>query len=166
MGGMMGRMIWKLAGIGAVAGVLSSCGGGFGGTSVGKSPEVINVSSWDPKERQRAGAGYSPDDLSALRANGALGLIARSAKGPALDEKFPRFLKAADRQGMLLGAYHFVTTGTDPAAQADAFINQVRAVARSRGISRRKILLVGISTPSRRRTGWCGSSSGWSSGPG
>jgi len=153
MAGMIGRMIRKMAGIGLVAVVLSSCGGGFGGTSVGRSPEVINVSSWDPKERQRSGAGYSPDNLAALRANGAMGLIARSAKGPALDEKFPRFLKAADQQGMMLGAYHFVTTGSDPAAQADAFINHVRAVASSRGISRRRILLVGDfdtkSTPDR-----------------
>ena len=147
-------MNWQ-AGVGAGLGALwaSSCGGGFGGTDALRSPQVINVSSWDPKERQRGGDSYSPDNLAPLRANGALGLIARSAKGPAEDEKFPRFLAAADRQGMLLGAYHFVTTGGDPAAQADAFVNRVRSVARSRGISHRRILLVGdfdtMSTPDR-----------------
>ncbi len=129
------------------------CSGGFGGTNAEKSPQIINVSSWDPKERQRAGSTYSPDNLSALRRNGAVGFIARSAKGPAIDEKFPRFLAAADRTDLLLGAYHFVTKHGDPAAQADAFVNRVRSVARSRGISHRRILLVGDfdtgSTPDR-----------------
>jgi GH25 family lysozyme M1 (1,4-beta-N-acetylmuramidase) len=134
--------------------LLSSCGGGgFGGTSVADSPAVLNVSGWDPKERQRGGPSYSEHDVSALRANGALGLIARSAKGPLLDEKFPAFLKSTDRQGMLLGAYHFVTMDQDPAYQADSFVNRVRSVARARGISHRKILLVGdfdtASTPDR-----------------
>ena len=134
--------------------LLSSCGGGgFGGTSVADSPAVLNVSGWDPKERQRGGSSYSEHDVSALRANGALGLIARSAKGPLLDEKFPAFLKSTDRQGMLLGAYHFVTMDQDPAYQADSFVNRVRSVARARGISHRKILLVGdfdtASTPDR-----------------
>lgn len=134
--------------------LLASCGGGgFGGTSVAGSPAVLNVSGWDPKERQRGGEGYSEHDVSALKRNGALGLIARSAKGPLLDEKFGSFLKSTDRQGMLLGAYHFVTMDQDPAAQADAFVDRVRATARSRGISARKILLVGdfdtASTPDR-----------------
>ena len=124
--------------------VLSSCGGGgFGGTSVSDSPAVLNVSGWDPKESQRGGSSYSQHDVSALRRNGAQGLIARSAKGPLLDDKFPAFLKSADRQGMLLGAYHFVTMDQDPAYQADSFVDRVRAVARSQGISQRKILLVG-----------------------
>lgn len=147
----MRAVAWATAGL--MAAGVGGCGGGFGGTDVRRSPQVINVSAWDPKERQRAGSSYTPDDLGALRRNGALGLIARSAKGPAPDEKFPRFLAAADRQGMLLGAYHFVTPGGDPAAQADAFVDRVRAVARARGVSRRKILLVGdfdtASTPDR-----------------
>lgn len=124
--------------------ILSSCGGGgFGGTSVSDSPAVLNVSGWDPKERQRGGASYSEHNVSALKANGALGLIARSAKPPLIDDKFPAFLKAADREGMLLGAYHFVTLNQDPAVQADAFVDRVRSVARAQGISHRKILLVG-----------------------
>lgn len=124
--------------------ILSSCGGGgFGGTSVADSPAVLNVSGWDPKERQRGGASYSEHNVSSLKANGALGLIARSAKPPLIDDKFPAFLKAADREGMLLGAYHFVTLNQDPAVQADAFVDRVRSVARAQGISHRKILLVG-----------------------
>ena len=123
--------------------LLASCGGGFGGTSVADSPAVLNVSGWDPKERQRGGEGFSEHDVSALKRNGALGLIARSAKGPLLDGKFGDFLHSTDLQGMLLGAYHFVTMDQDPAAQADSFVDRVRATARSRGISSRKILLVG-----------------------
>ena len=125
--------------------MLASCGGGggFGGTSVSDSPAVLNVSGWDPKERQRGGSSYSERDLSGPAADGALALIARSAKGPLLDDKFPAFLKSADRQGMLLGAYHFVTMDQDPAYQADSFVDRVRSVARAQGISHRKILLVG-----------------------
>ena len=133
--------------------LFSSCGGGFGGTSVSDSPAVLNVSGWDPKERQRGGDRYSQHDLSNLKKNGALGLIARSAKGPLLDDKFPDFLKSTDEQGMLMGAYHFVTLNQDPAAQADSFVNRVRSIANRRGISHRKILLVGDfdtqSTPDR-----------------
>ena len=133
--------------------LFASCGGGFGGTSVEDSPAVLNVSGWDPKERQRGGETYSQHDVSALKRHGARGLIARSAKGPLLDDKFGDFLAASDRQGLLLGAYHFVTMDQDPAAQADSFVDRVRATARARGISARKILLVGdfdtASTPDR-----------------
>ncbi|MEP4076692.1 GH25 family lysozyme [Haloferula sp.] len=134
--------------------LLSHCGGGgYGGTSVSGSPAVLNVSGWDPKEVQRGGDRYSQHDVSALRKNGGLALIARSAKGPELDTKFGDFLKSADREGLLLGAYHFVTMNQDPAAQADAFVTRVRSIARSRGISQNKILLVGDfdtkSTPDR-----------------
>ena len=136
-----------------IAPLLCHCGGGFGGTSVSDSPAILNVSGWDPKEVQRGGDRYSQHDASALRRNGALGLIARSAKGNELDTKFADFLKSADREGMLLGAYHFVTMSPSATAQADAFVDRVRAVARSRGISQRKILLVGDfdtkSTPDR-----------------
>lgn len=125
----------------------------FGGTSVARSPAVLNVSGWDPKEAQRSGSRYSQHDLSALRKNGAVALIARSAKGPLLDDKFGDFLKSADRQGMMLGAYHFVTMDQDPAYQADNFVNRVQAIARARGLSGKRILLVGdfdtLSNPDR-----------------
>jgi GH25 family lysozyme M1 (1,4-beta-N-acetylmuramidase) len=133
--------------------LLCQCGGGFGGTSVSDSPAILNVSGWDPKEVQRGGDRYSQHDVSAMRRNGAQALIARSAKGPELDTKFADFLKSADRAGLLLGAYHFVTMTQDPAAQADSFVNRVRSIAASKGISQRNILLVGDfdtkSTPER-----------------
>jgi GH25 family lysozyme M1 (1,4-beta-N-acetylmuramidase) len=133
--------------------LLCHCGGGFGGTSVGKSPAVINVSGWDPKEVQRSGERYSEHNVSALRRNGALGLIARSAKGSLLDGKFGDFISSADREGLLVGAYHFVTMDVDPVVQADGFVDRVRSFARSRGLSQRRILLVGdfdtASTPDR-----------------
>ncbi|QTN32367.1 hypothetical protein HZ994_08500 [Akkermansiaceae bacterium] len=132
--------------------LLTQCGG-FGGTSVSDSPAVLNVSGWDPKEVQRGGDRYSQHNVSAFRKNGALALIARSAKGPLLDDKFGDFLKSADREGLMLGAYHFVTMDQDPAAQADSFVNRVRSVARARGLSGKRILLVGDfdtnSTPDR-----------------
>ena len=128
-------------------------GGGFGGTSVSRSPAVLNVSGWDPKEVQRGGERYSEHNVSALRRNGGLALIARSAKGPELDGKFGDFLASANREGMMLGAYHFVTMNQDPAAQADRFVSRVNAIARSRGLSGKRILLVGDfdtnSTPDR-----------------
>lgn len=128
-------------------------GGGFGGTSVRSSPSIVNVSGWDPKEAQRPGLTYNQNDVSALKANGALGLIARSAKGPLLDDKFGAFLSSADRQGMLLGAYHFVTMDQPPEYQAESFVRRVRGMATSRGVSRRRILMVGDfdtkSTPDR-----------------
>lgn len=133
--------------------LLTQCGGGFGGTSASESPAVLNVSGWDPKEVQRGGERFSQHDVSALRRNGAQALIARSAKGPLLDDKFGDFLKSADRAGMMLGAYHYVTMDQDPAAQADSFVNRVRSVARAKGLSGKPILLVGDfdtnSTPDR-----------------
>lgn len=128
-------------------------GRGFGGTSVHRSPAVLNVSGWDPKEAHRSGSRFSEKNVSALRRNGGLALIARSAKGPLLDEKFGDFLKAADREGMMLGAYHFVTMDQPAAKQADDFVNRVRAIARARGLAGRNILMVGDfdtqSTPDR-----------------
>jgi hypothetical protein len=128
-------------------------GRGFGGTSVSRSPVVLNVSGWDPKEMHRSGSRYSEHDVSPLRRNGGLALIARSAKGPLLDEKFGDFLKSADREGMMLGAYHFVTMDQPAAKQADDFVNRVRSIARARGLSGRQILMVGdfdtLSTPDR-----------------
>lgn len=128
-------------------------GRGFGGTSISRSPAVLNVSGWDPKEVQCGGSCFSEHNVSALRKNGGLALIARSAKGPLLDEKFGDFLKSADREGMMMGAYHFVTMDQPAAAQADRFVNRVQAIARARGLSGKQILMVGDfdthSTPDR-----------------
>jgi GH25 family lysozyme M1 (1,4-beta-N-acetylmuramidase) len=101
----------------------------------------------------RRGGDHACSQQPRLVQHGALGLIARSAKGPLLDEKFGNFLKSADREGMLLGAYHFVTMDQDPALQADRFVDRVRAIARAKGISGKRILMVGdfdtLSTPDR-----------------
>ena len=123
--------------------LLCQCGGGFGGTSVSNSPAVLNVSGWDPKEVQRGGDRFSQHDVSAMKRNGAQGLIARSAKGPLIDDKFSDFMASANREGLLLGAYHFVTLDQPAKLQAENFVSRVRSVARSRGISGKKILLVG-----------------------
>ena len=133
--------------------LLTQCGGGFGGTSIAESPAVLNVSGWDPKEVQRGGSRYSQFNVSALRKNGGLALIARSAKGRVLDKKFGDFMQSASREGMMIGAYHYVTMDQDPVTQADNFVSRVRSVGRAKGLSGKKMLLVGDfdtkSTPDR-----------------
>lgn len=124
--------------------LLNSCGGGgYGRISLSDAPKVVNVSSYDPKEKQRPGESFSSTDVSALRRNGAHGLIARCGKGMALDDKCADFLTAADRQGMMLGSYYFVLKTSDPAGQADQYVSRLREIAATRGLSGKKILLVG-----------------------
>ncbi len=106
-------------------------------------PQIINVSAYDPKERQRDGVGYSEHDVSALRANGASGLIARAGKGGNLDEKCAGFLAAADRVGMLPGVYYRVQRHVDAVTQADQFVNRAQALARSRSWNAPALLLCG-----------------------
>ncbi len=107
----------------------------------GALPEIINVSAYDPKEKQRGGVSYSEHDVSALRANGARGLIARAGKGGNLDEKCGNFLVAADRAGMLPGVYYRLQTHVDAVAQADQFIARAQALARSRSWKAPALLL-------------------------
>lgn len=71
----------------------------------GSIQHIINVSAYDPKERQRSGSSYSEHDVSALKRNGARGLIARAGKGGNLDEKCASFIASADRAGILAGVY-------------------------------------------------------------
>jgi GH25 family lysozyme M1 (1,4-beta-N-acetylmuramidase) len=106
-------------------------------------PQIINVSAYDPKEKQRDGRSYSPSDLSALRANGAAGLIARAGKGGNLDTKCATFLASADRAGMLPGVYYRVQRHVDAVAQADQFVSRVQALARSRSWNAPSLLLCG-----------------------
>ncbi|MES2921495.1 MAG: GH25 family lysozyme [Verrucomicrobiota bacterium] len=112
--------------------------GGYGRVGLSDAPKVVNVSSYDPKEKQRAGESFSPTDVSALRRNGARGLIARCGKGMVLDDKCASFLAAAERQRMMLGTYYFVLKTSSPVAQADQYISRLRQIA-----SGRKVLLVG-----------------------
>lgn len=121
----------------------SSCGGfEYGKVSYAQSPQIINVSHYDPKERQRSGSSYSPLNLSALKANGAHGLIARCGKGPVLDTKCSDFLVGAERQGMLLGSYYYLLPDSNPSYHAQRFINRLREIKRTRGLRTDRILLV------------------------
>jgi hypothetical protein len=104
-------------------------------------PQIINVSAYDPKEKQRSGASYSARDVSALRANGARGLIARAGKGGNLDEKCATFLASADRVGMLPGVYYRLQTHVDAVTQADQFIARAQSLARSRSWNSPALLL-------------------------
>ncbi len=109
----------------------------------GPMPQIINVSAYDPKEKQREGRSFSENDLSALRANGAAALIARAGKGGNLDTKCANFLAAADRAGMLPGIYYRLQTHVDAVVQADQFIDRARALAQSRDWAASSLLLVG-----------------------
>jgi hypothetical protein len=104
-------------------------------------PQIINVSAYDPKEKQRSGVSYSEHNVSALRANGASGLIARAGKGGKLDEKCATFLASADRVGMLPGVYYRLQRHVDAGAQADQFIARAKALARSRSWNTPSLLL-------------------------
>lgn len=106
-------------------------------------PHIINVSAYDPKEKHRSGASYSEHNVSALRANGASGLIARAGKGGNLDEKCATFLASADRVGMLPGVYYRLQTHVDAVAQADQFINRAQSLARGRSWNAPSLLLCG-----------------------
>lgn len=106
-------------------------------------PQIINVSAYDPKERQREGSSYSEHDVSALRANGARALIARAGKGGNLDEKCANFLASADRVGLLPGVYYRLQTHVDAVAQADQFVARAQSLARSRTWNAPSLLLCG-----------------------
>ncbi len=105
--------------------------------------EIINVSAYDPKERQRKGRSYSQHDVSALRANGAKGLIARAGKGGKLDDKCVAFLNSADKAGLLPGIYYRVQKHVSPERQADQFVRRAQALARMRSWSAPSLLLCG-----------------------
>lgn len=128
--------------------VLASCGAPrAAGTSSGASvlsrglPQIINVSAYDPKERQRQGRSYSEHDVSALRANGASALIARAGKGGVLDTKCANFLASADRAGLLPGVYYRLQKHVDAVAQADQFVARAQSLARSRSWNASSLLL-------------------------
>lgn len=106
-------------------------------------PQIINVSAYDPKERQREGRGYSEHDVSALRANGASALIARAGKGGVLDDKCAAFLASANRNGLLPGVYYRVRSTLDAVVQADQFIARAQGLMRTRGWTAPALLLCG-----------------------
>lgn len=110
-------------------------------SSGGGRIQIINVSAYDPKERQRSGRSYSEHDVSALRASGAHGLIARAGKGGNLDTKCAAFLASADRAGMLPGVYYRLQTHVDAVKQADQFVSRAKALARGRSWNAPALLL-------------------------
>ncbi|MFT3990184.1 MAG: GH25 family lysozyme [Luteolibacter sp.] len=131
---------------------LPHCSGGYGKMALQKAPKIVNVSAYDPKEKQRQGDSYSQHDVSALRRNGAHGLIARCGKGKLLDEKCADFLSSSHRQGMKLGTYYFVLAGVDPVWQADQYLARLQQISAERGLHGQKILLVGdVDTKSSAR---------------
>ncbi len=130
----------RLLGLLLLVHLLCHCGGSVS-TNVGGRTEIVNVSAYDPKEKQRTGRGYSEHDVTALRDNGALGLIARAGKGGQLDEKCHDFLRSSDRAGMLIGVYYRTTQGVSVLAQADQFVNRVQSLANSREWSQEHLLL-------------------------
>lgn len=111
--------------------------------STGRLLEIVNVSGYDPKEKQREGRPYSEHDVSALRANGAHALIARAGKGGVLDTKCADFLASADRAGMLPGVYYRLQNHVDAVAQADQLIDRAKSLAASRDWNAPSLLLVG-----------------------
>ncbi len=122
---------------------LTSCGSPYGKVSYSEAPKFVNVSAYDPKEKQRAGRGYSPLNQRALKENGSLALIARCAKGYELDRKCADFLVGAEQQGMELGAYYYVQPWISAKKQADRFIARLKTIKRQRGLQSKQILLVG-----------------------
>lgn len=105
--------------------------------------QIINVSAYDPKIRDRSGDSFSEHDLTAVRRNGARGLIARAGKGGELDEKCASFIAAADRAGLLAGVYYRVQKKMSPVRQADQFVDRARSLSRRRPAGVDPLLLCG-----------------------
>lgn len=109
----------------------------------GSLQQIINVSAYDPKARDRSGDSYSENDLTALRRNGAQGLIARAGKGGQLDEKCGSFIASADRAGLLTGVYYRVQKKRSPVSQADQFVDRALTLSRRRPGGVEPLLLCG-----------------------
>lgn len=109
----------------------------------GGMQHIINVSAYDPKEKSRSGQSYSENDVSALRRNGARGLIARAGKGGNLDEKCGAFIASADRAGLLAGIYYRVQKHMSAVRQADQFVDRAISLSRRRPGGVAPLLLCG-----------------------
>ncbi len=129
----------RLICVGALSLMLSHCG--TGGAPISSKTEIVNVSAYDPKEKQRVGRGYSEHDVSTLRQNGAVALIARVGKGGQLDEKCADFLRSADQAGMLPGVYYRTTQGVSVISQADQMVARAQSLAQGRNWSQSHLLL-------------------------
>ena len=137
----MARLLKQASFVILLAFSLSHCGVSSSSSGGSRGTEVVNVSAYDPKEKQRSGRSFSPSDVSALRDNGAAGLIARAGKGGELDEKCATFLAASDRVGMLVGVYYRTTKNVSIPSQADQFVNRAQQLAQSRDWNQQRLLL-------------------------
>lgn len=120
---------------------LASCAQ-HGKVSFKESPQVINVSQYDPKERQRSGTSFTPLNQHTLKANGAHALIARTGKGTHIDTKCAHFLVGAENADLMLGTYFFVLPDTSATAQAQRYINTLKKIKESYPFTTKKVLLV------------------------
>lgn len=126
----------------SLASLLCHCGTGSSQPAPRRGiTEIVNVSAYDPKEKQRAGRSYSEHDVSALRDQGAAGLIARIGKGGVLDEKCATFLQSADRASMLIGVYYRTLPNISMISQADQMVSRAQQIARSRSWKQSHLLL-------------------------
>lgn len=129
----------RLIGLSALALLLSHCGTTV--TPTGGRTEIVNVSAYDPKEKQRSGRGYNEHDVKALRDNGAVALIARIGKGGQIDEKCADFLRSADHVGMMPGVYYRTTQGVSMISQADQMVARAQSLAQGRDWAQSHLLL-------------------------
>lgn len=125
----------------AFAPLLTHCSSQYGSVSYATAPKVINVSEWDPKEKQRAGDRYSTLDQRALKKNGSHGLIARCAKGYTNDNKCASFLVGAERQGMRIGTYYYILPHLSARRQAVHYLDRLRKIKSSHGLQSQSVLL-------------------------
>lgn len=133
-------MIFRLLiGLSALALLLSHCGTTV--TPTAGRTEIVNVSAYDPKEKQRSGRGYNEHDVKALRDNGAVALIARIGKGGQIDEKCANFLRSADQAGMMPGVYYRTTQGVSMISQADQMVARAQTLAQGRDWAQSHLLL-------------------------
>ena len=121
--------------------LLASCSQ-YGKVSFAQSPQVINVSEYDPKEKQRSGSSFTPFNQKALKDNGSLGLIARTGKGTHIDTKCAEFLVGAHKQNMKLGTYFYVLPNISSSAQAHRYINRLKQIKAKYPFLDEKVLLV------------------------
>ena len=107
-------------------------------------PQIINVSAYDPKEKQRSRAPLL--GARCLRAEGERRERADRAgrQGRQSRREVRQFLASADRVGMLPGVYYRLQTHVDAVVQADQFVGRARkALARSRSWNAPSLLLCG-----------------------
>lgn len=84
---------------------------------------VVDISKWQSRYDSKIG-GYVADTINfdELFANGVLGVIMRSSYGTSADPTYGDWLSQLKAYKKPLGAYHFLSAGVDPVAQARKFV--------------------------------------------